>query len=99
MAEEQLHDRATRGEALSAEEQAQLQAWYARLDREESAALSKGGVPENLVTLHTQIEMALDQLTTVTQRIQTLTSENADIRREIVSLQARLTQKLTPQPA
>lgn len=32
---EQLHDRATRGEALSEEEQAQLEDWYRTQDRAE----------------------------------------------------------------
>jgi hypothetical protein len=35
---QQLHDRATRGEALSTAERAQLDAWYARFDAEEGAA-------------------------------------------------------------
>ena len=35
----QLHDRATRGEILSAEEQKQLENWYASQDSAESKAL------------------------------------------------------------
>ena len=31
----ELHDRLTRGEALSNQEQAELEQWYARLDRDE----------------------------------------------------------------
>jgi hypothetical protein len=97
--EEQLHDRATRGETLSTEESARLQEWYARLDREEMAALDKAFPPANLAEAHTQIETALAQLATVTQRIQALTAENAALRREIVSLQAQLAQRPIPQPA
>ena len=36
---ERLHDRATRGEVLTAEEQAQLNEWYAERDRAEAAML------------------------------------------------------------
>lgn len=35
----QLHDRVTRGEALTAEEQAQLEDWYATQDRAEADQL------------------------------------------------------------
>jgi putative addiction module component (TIGR02574 family) len=36
-----LHGRATRGEVLSADEQAQLDRWYGRHDQKEAAALAK----------------------------------------------------------
>jgi hypothetical protein len=98
MTEQQLHDRATRGETLSAEEQAQLKEWYARLDREEAAILQSAALPSSLALLHTQIETALGQLATLTQRIQALTGENAAVRQEIVSLQVRLARTSTPQP-
>ena len=39
----QLHDRATRGEALSPEEQAQLKDWYATQDRAEADQLGFTG--------------------------------------------------------
>jgi hypothetical protein len=97
--EEQLHDKATRGETLSAEESARLQEWYARLDREEVATLDKAFPSTSVAEVHTQIEAALAQLATVTQHIQALTAENAALRREIVSLQAQLAQRPTPQPA
>jgi hypothetical protein len=99
VAAEQLHDRATRGEVLSAKERGQLQEWYARLDREEAEALNRAVPSASLTALHAQIDTALSQLATVTQRIQTLTGENAAIRQEITSLQALLAQKPTPQPA
>ena len=38
---QRLHDTATRGGSLSAEEQALLEAWYAGQDREEAAALGQ----------------------------------------------------------
>ena len=97
--EQQLHDKATRGEALTAEERARLEAWYARLDQEESALLNKAGPPATLAGLQTQIEATLAQLAEVTGRIQALTAENTAVRREIASLQLLLAQRSTPQPA
>lgn len=38
-----LHDRATRGHALSAEEHAQLDAWYAAQDAAEASAIGRLG--------------------------------------------------------
>src|SRR5262245_11278894 len=96
---QQLHDRATRGEALSAEERAHLDAWYARLDAEEVAALAGAVPPGSIPALHAQIATALAQRGTVTQHVQALTAENAAVRQEIASLQRLLTQKSTPQPA
>jgi hypothetical protein len=99
MAEEQLHDRATRGQPVSADERAQLQAWYARLDGEEAAKLDQPAPPAELAQLHIQIETSLAELGKVTQRVQTLTSENATLRREIAVLESQLPQKPTAQPA
>jgi hypothetical protein len=59
---QQLHDRATRGESLSAEERAQLNAWYARLDAEEGAVLAAAAPPGSLTVLQAQVAMALAQL-------------------------------------
>jgi hypothetical protein len=98
ISEQQLHDRATRGEVLSAEERTRLQEWYTRLDREEGETLARAVPSASLATLQTQIETTLTHLATITQRIQILTSENAAIRQEITSLQALLAQKRTPQP-
>ncbi|MFM9964069.1 MAG: hypothetical protein ACKV2Q_22935 [Planctomycetaceae bacterium] len=36
-----LHDKRTRGETLSDQEQAELEHWYARLDRDEGAVLAR----------------------------------------------------------
>src|SRR5438270_12131458 len=97
--EQQLHDRASRGESLSADERMRLEAWYARLDQEEGALLNRAGPPATLTALQRQIETAVAQLATVTQRVQALTAENTTVRREIASLQLLLAQRSTPQPA
>ena len=95
----QLHDKATRGLALSAEEQAQLEAWYAEQDQQEHAVLGPTGSSQRLATLHTQVETALAQLLTVTQRIQELTVHNETLRREIAVLQRQLPLAATREPA
>jgi hypothetical protein len=95
----QLHDKATRGLALSAEEQTQLDAWYTEQDQQERAVLGPTGSSQRLATLHTQVETALAQLLTVTQRIQELTIHNETLRREIAVLQRQLPVASTREPA
>ncbi len=46
-----LHDKATRGESLSAGEQAQLDAWYAEQDQAEAHLLTATASPSRLATL------------------------------------------------
>jgi hypothetical protein len=96
---QQLHDKATRGGALSAEEQAHLDAWYAEHDAREGAVLGPAGTSPRLTMLHTQVETALAQLLTVTQRIQALTAHNEALRREIAGLQRQLPLAATREPA
>jgi hypothetical protein len=96
---QKLHDRATRGEGLTAEEQDLLQRWYARLDQEEMAQLSAAPTPSRLADLQSRVQQATAQVVEQAQRIEVLTAENAHLRQEIVSLQRLLTAKLTGQPA
>jgi len=95
----QLHDKATRGLALTAEEQAQLEAWYTEQDQQERAVLGPTGSAQRLATLHTQVETALAQLLNVTQRIQELTVHNETLRHEIAVLQRQLPLVSTREPA
>ena len=96
---QKLHDRATRGEPLTAEEQALLQNWYTRLDQEEAAQLSAAPVPSRLADLQSSVQQATAQVVEQAQRIEALTAENAQLRQEIVSLQRLLTAKRAGQPA
>lgn len=90
-----LHDKAARGAALSAEEQARLDEWYAQCDQEEAVLLSRNRPAADLGSLQAQVDAAVAQLVTATQRIQTLTAENEAVRQEIVVLQRRLAQPTT----
>ena len=93
----QLHDRATRGELLSVEEQSLLKDWYVLQDSAESDALNLN--KDTLATLQTQVEEALTQLTIVTKRIQEVASENKALKREIVELHRQLVYQPTVQLA
>ncbi len=95
----QLHDRATRGESLSAEERALLDHWYARQDQEEGAALAATVPPASAAALQAQVDAALAQLVTATQRIQTLAAENEAVRKEVADLQRQLARKPAVQSA
>ncbi len=93
---EQLHDKATRGIALSALEQAQLDAWYAQQDQGEGALLTLASPPGRLVALQTQVDTAVAELLTTTRRVQALAADNVALRRDIAALQEELTR---PSPA
>ena len=97
----QLHDRVTRGELLSEEEQVMLKNWYALQDRAEGDTLgiARGEKTLTLTTLQVQVKAALTQLTTVTKRIQKIASENKALRHEIALLRQQLAYQSTLQPA
>ncbi len=87
----QLHDRSTRGLALTEEEQAQLQAWYDKWDRIEMAQW--GLTPEQeaederqLAVLHAQVAEAEASLAEVRARNRTVAAQNETLRAEIRAL-------------
>ncbi|OGG49716.1 MAG: hypothetical protein A3F84_16120 [Candidatus Handelsmanbacteria bacterium RIFCSPLOWO2_12_FULL_64_10] len=92
----QLHDKATRGVGLSPDEQAKLDAWYARQDASESAMLAQTSPPQALVALQAQVDAAVAQLLTVTQRIRDLTLQNDALRRDIAALKQQLPRSPAP---
>jgi hypothetical protein len=86
----QLHDRATRGEALSEEEKSILADWYTLQDRAESETLGLTNDENTLAPLKAQIEAALTQLSTLTHRLQEISSENEILRQENALLRRQL---------
>jgi capsule polysaccharide export protein KpsE/RkpR len=82
----QLHDKASRGIVLSAAEQAQLDMWYAKQDQAEGSMLALTTPSHTLTALQTQVDTAVSQLVTVTQRIQELAAQNDALRRDIAVL-------------
>lgn len=72
----QLHDRATRGEELSQEDQILLDAWYEAQDRAEMNGLNLTVTDEaKTIKLQKEIDSVLIQLRTATKRIQDITRE------------------------
>jgi len=96
---QKLHDRATRGETLTPEEQMLLQTWYAHHDQQEMAQLDAAPVPSRLADLQSGVQQASAQVVVQAQRIEALTAENAQLRLEIASLQRLLSAQRTGQPA
>ena len=95
--EGKLHDRATRGEALSSIEQAQLEDWYASQDRAEMSELGLPGTAGTVESLQAQVDAALTQLAAVTRRIQEIAQENEVLRLDIAGLHRQLAQRAAPQ--
>ncbi|MFH1908764.1 MAG: hypothetical protein ABIL11_15520 [Chloroflexota bacterium] len=94
-----LHDRFSRGEALSTKEQKQLADWYARQDAAEGQMFTEVSKGKNISLLQGQIEAALYRLTTVTKHIQEVETQNEALRREIASLRRQMMQRVRAQPA
>jgi septal ring factor EnvC (AmiA/AmiB activator) len=92
-----LHDRSTWGEALSAEDQIQLESWYEDQDNLESNILVTTVAEKTIAKLQAQIEGVLTQLINITKRIQEVASENEILRQEINSLRHQLVDSSTPQ--
>ena len=87
-----LHDRATRGEALTQAERASLAAWYEQQDAEEGAILASAApvTEAALRLLRDEVEAAAARVLTTTQQIQTQIAENEALRQEIAVLTRRL---------
>lgn len=86
-----LHDKATRGQPLSAEEQAQLQSWYDKWDRIEMEQL--GLTPERmaeeegrLAELRAQVQAEETQVAELAELNCELARQNEALRAEIESL-------------
>ncbi len=88
----QYHDRFTRGELLTAEEQAELDRWYAQQDEMEASFLNIAKAEPSMNKLSEQIERILIQIATVTKRIQDMIAENQSLRYEITALRQQFVQ-------
>ena len=95
----QLHDKATRGETLTAEEETALAAWYARQDQEEDTLLASSRSSFTADALQAEIETALTNLQAVAQQVREQLNENEALRRDIDALTQQLAQTKTLQPA
>ena len=93
----ELHDRATRGGVLSADERTQLQQWYAEQDQAEAEMLARAPAPQT-AHLRAEVDDAIAQLVVMSQQLQSQSTENECLRREIAALEHRLAQRTTVQP-
>ncbi len=87
----QLHDRAACGDALTAEENARLEAWYAVQDDAESRELATGAQESR--DLQGRIQASLEQITQTARQIQQTLKENDSLRREIAGLRLEIAQQ------
>ena len=86
----QLHDRKTKGDVLTPEENAQLENWYASQDAQEASEISPALSSLDTASVQTQTRSILSQLTMTTQRIEFISIENEAIRQEISELKSQL---------
>lgn len=84
---------------LSTTENLRLDEWYAQQDREESELLLQTPVSRDVDELRSQVEDALARLAALTRRVQSQSSENEAVRKEILALQQQLSERSTKQPA
>jgi hypothetical protein len=96
---QRLHDQATRGLPLSAEDSAQLDAWYAQQDTAEQTTLTPLSGGGDLAALREQVNHALGQLEVSTHRVRQLAAENETLRGEFATLQREVVSLLAPQAA
>jgi hypothetical protein len=94
---QQLHDRATRGQPLSADERSQLSEWYVQKEGEEAEMLGAARPAHDLSALRAQVNAAVAKLNHVSLRLQAVEAENDGLRREIAALQQKLSQRTMAQ--
>ena len=100
--EQLLHDRVTLCEQLSSAEQAQLESWYADLERQESQTLFGQPIPPafqsvdqgKIDQVQRQIDNLLAQLSITTVRLREVSDENKRLRSEIAILRAKVVQHI-----
>jgi hypothetical protein len=85
-----LHDKATRGGALSGKEREALEEWTSAQDEAEAKLLSPKSLQPSLAELRSQVESALEQVEAATGVIRRLFSENDSLRNENAALCKRL---------
>lgn len=93
-----LHDRATRGQTLTAEEQVLLQAWYDEKNREEAAQLNLSATTASVTELEEQVRKAEQQALELIRQNQAIAAQNEAIRANIALLRRKLEERTSAQP-
>lgn len=78
----ELHDRFTRGQSLSEEEQRTLNQWYDEQDAEEMESVSLERFEIELPDFRRQIDIALEAINHLSLQLKQLIQENARIQTE-----------------
>ncbi len=94
-----LHLRRSLGEALTAHEHSELDAWYAEQDQAEALALGLSTEANDLSPLKKQVDAILGRIVATSLSIQTMANENETLRRENMALRHQLAQRRAFQPA
>jgi uncharacterized protein involved in exopolysaccharide biosynthesis len=90
---QELHGRACRGENLSNEERAELEAWYAEMDAEEAKTLKVTEDSASIEELRRQMDLEVLALRQAVEEIQAIHTTNQALRQEIADLKRRLADK------
>lgn len=85
-----LHDKSTRGEPLTPEEQVVLDAWYVSQDQEEAKILQRTQPTTAIEKIQAQIDTALAHMQEMARNIQQAIAENERLKRENASLRREL---------
>jgi len=89
-----LHDKATRGDILTDNEQIMLSEWYESQDEIEAGMLGiTVGYENTNQSLQKQIGTGLEKLMSVIQQIKRIITENEALKREIAVLQSQMTRQ------
>ena len=89
----QLHDRSTRGKALTSVAHRSLEKWYDQQDNKDSRLLHRDDDLRIENILHKQIDPILIRISTAAEQIHKLTDENRVLRENIAKLQRQLPEK------
>lgn len=89
-----LHQRAVKGEVLTAEEQTKLQNWYETLDREEDLILNNSEPTPNIQELRRNLWEITDQTARVSREVKNLVSQNEKLRNENQALKKAIETRL-----
>ena len=91
---QRLHQLAVKGETLTAEEQTALQNWYEILDREEDSILNDSQPIQSSADLRERLAETTKQVAVISREIETLVTQNSNLRNENQSLRKTLESRL-----